>query len=80
MYTSSLYLNMGYDHIELSPGVKQLRTIVLPWVKYEYQELPMGVCNNPGIFKENISKLFDEFKMVHAYIDDVTVITKNNFE
>ena len=40
----------------------------------------MGVCNSPNIFQENISKLFDGFYMVSAYIDDVLIITKNNSE
>ena len=40
----------------------------------------MGVCNSPDISQENISKRFDGFDTVHAYIDDVLVITKNNFE
>ena len=40
----------------------------------------MGVCNRPNIFQENISELFYGFNMVHAYIDDVLVITNNNFE
>jgi hypothetical protein len=42
-YATSLDLNMGYCHIELSPHAKQLCMIVFPWGKYEYQErLPMG--------------------------------------
>ena len=71
---------MGYYHIEISPGAKHLCTIVLPWVKYEYHKLPMVVCNSPDIFQVRISKLFDGFVMVCAYIDDVLVITKNNLE
>ena len=71
---------MGYYHIELSTGAKHLCTIVLPWDKYEYQKLPMGVYNSPNIFQEKISKLFDGFDMVCDYIDDVLVITKNNSE
>jgi hypothetical protein len=34
-YATSLDLNMGYYHIELSPHAKC--TIVLPWGKYEYK-------------------------------------------
>ena len=30
-YASSLDLNTGYYHIELSPGAKQICTILLPW-------------------------------------------------
>ena len=44
-YATSLDLNMGYYHIELSPDSRKLCTIVLPWGKYEYLRLPMGLCN-----------------------------------
>ena len=59
MQASSLYLNMGYYHIELSPVAKQICTIVLPCENYDYQKLHMGICNSPGIFQEiysNFSK------------------------
>ena len=71
---------MWYYHIELSPGAKQICTIILPWGKYKYQKLPMGVCNSPYIFQENIPKIFDYLDMVRSYIYDVIIITKNNFE
>ena len=50
-YATSLDLNMGYYHIKLSPNSKRLCTIVLPWGKYKYQRLPMGLCNGPDIFR-----------------------------
>ena len=37
LHASYLDLNMGHYQIEVSPGSKQLCTILLPWVKYEYQ-------------------------------------------
>ena len=46
-FATSLDLNMGYYHIELSPASKRLCTIVLPFGKFEYQRLPMGLCNSP---------------------------------
>ena len=49
-HATSLDLNMGYYHIELTPFSKRLCTIVMPWGKYEYQHLPMGICNSPDIF------------------------------
>ena len=64
-------------HIKLHTGDKQLCTIVLPWRKYEYQKLPMGVCNIPNIFHDNISDIFMFFDSVHACIEDVLVITKD---
>ena len=79
-YASSLDLNMGYYHIELSPGAKHLCTILLPQGKYEYQKLPMGVCNSTNIFQEKTSKPFYGFNIVRVYNDDVLIINRNNFE
>ena len=56
-YATSLDLNMGYYHIELSPDSQHLCTIVTPWGKYSYKRLPMGLCNSPDIFQEKISEL-----------------------
>ena len=69
---------MGYYHIELSLGKKDVYTNILPWRKYKYQKLHMGVCNNPNIFQENISKLFEGFSIVSVYIDNILVITKDD--
>jgi hypothetical protein len=46
MYATSLDLNMGYYHMVLTPFSSRLCTIVLPWGKYEYCRLPMGLCNS----------------------------------
>jgi hypothetical protein len=51
-YAMSLASNMGYYHIELTPFSKQLCTIILPFGKYEYQQLLMGLCNFPDISKK----------------------------
>ena len=59
-YATSLDRNMGYYHIELSPQSKRLCTIVLPWGKYEYQKLPMGLCKSPDIFQERMNSLLQD--------------------
>ena len=78
-YGTSLDLNMGYYHIELNPFSKQLCTIVLPWGKYEYQHLPMGLCNSPDIFQEKMGELMADLDFVHAYIDDLIILTKDTW-
>jgi len=78
-YATSLDLNMGYYHIELSPRSKELCTIVLPWGKYEYQKLPMGLCNSPDIFQEKMSTLLGDLEYVRAYIDDLLVTTSGDW-
>ena len=57
-YAKSLDLNMGYYHIRLSEEASKLCTIILPWVKYKYKRLPMGVCNSPYIFQEKMNEVF----------------------
>ena len=79
-YATSLDLNMGYYHIELTPNSSKLCTIILPWGKYEYIRLPMGLCNSPDIFQEKMSDLMTGLEFVRVYIDDLLVITKSTWE
>ena len=79
-YATSLDLNMGYYHLELDPASKELCTIVLPFEKFEYQRIPMGLCNSPDIFQEKMNELFEGLNFVRAYIDDLLVISKGTFE
>lgn len=46
-YATALDLNMGYYTIRLNPDAQRLCTIVLPWGKYKYLRLPMGVSAPP---------------------------------
>ena len=79
-YATSLDLNMGYYHIELNPASREMCTIVLPFGKYEYQRLPMGLCNSPDIFQEKMSELMEGLDFVRTYIDDLLCLTKGTFE
>ena len=71
---------MGCYHIKLSPHSKELCTIVLPWGKYEYQQIPMGLCNSPDIFQEKMSELMEGLEFVRTHIDDLLSLTKGSFE
>ena len=78
-YATSLDLNMGYYHIKLTPKASSYCTVVLPWGKYEYLRLPMGLCNSPDIFQEKMSELMEGLEFARAYIDDLLVITTGSF-
>ena len=71
---------MGFYHIELTPNLSALCTIVLPWGKYEYLKLPMGLSNSPDVFQEKMGDLFADLENVRAYIDDLLVLTKGSWE
>jgi hypothetical protein len=68
---TSLDLNMGYDHIGLTPYVSTLCTVVLPWGKYAYLRLPLGLCNSPDIFQEKMSELMFGLEFARAYLNDL---------
>ena len=79
MYATSLDLNMGYYHLSLMPNASQLCTVVLPWGKYEYLRLPMGLCNSPDIFQKKMSELMAGLEFARAYLDDLLIISKTDF-
>ena len=57
-YATAIDLNMGYYNILLTPASSRLCTIVLPWGKYSYNSLPMGLASSPDIFQEKMSNVF----------------------
>jgi hypothetical protein len=79
-YAMTLDLNMGYYHIELSPFSKYLCTIVMPYGKYEYQHLLVGLCNSPDIFQEHMYEIFSDLEYVHVYIDNLLMMSCSTFK
>ena len=79
-FASQLDLNMGYYTIRLDPDSSKICTIILPWGKYSYQRLPMGVAGSPDIFQERMTDLMRNLEFVRAYIDDLLVISKDSFK
>ena len=70
---------MGYYTIRLDPDSQKICTIVLPWGKYSYQRLPMGIAGSPDIFQEKMSDLMASLEFVRTYLDDVLTITNSTF-
>ena len=79
-FATALDLNMGYYTIRLDPDAQKICTIILPWGKYSYLRLPMGIAGSPDIFQEKMSSLMEELEYVRTYIDDLLVITNGTFE
>ena len=78
-YATALDLNMGYYTIRLNPDAQNLCTIVLPWGKYKYKRLPMGVAGSPDIFQAKMSSLMAGLEFVQVYLDDCLVISTTTF-
>ena len=78
-YATSLDLNMGYYTIRLDSSQK-ICTLILPWGKYNYLCLPMGMTGSPDIFQEKMSSLMRTPEYVRVYLDDLLIITKDAYE
>ena len=50
-YATTLYLNMGYYIIRLSPTSQDMTTIIIEFEKFKYNHLPMGMCASGDIFQ-----------------------------
>ena len=48
-----------------------LCTVVLPWGKYEYIKLPMGLCHSPYIFQKKMGDILVDLESVGPRISRV---------
>ena len=58
-YATTLYLIMGYYNIFLTDAAKKLCTITIPFGKYKYKRLLIGVCIKPYILQERINNIME---------------------
>ena len=72
-YIPSLDLNIGYYHIRIGIYISGLCTIILPWKKYRYKSLPLGVANSPDIYQNKMNDLFQGSEFFRTYIDDLLI-------
>ena len=79
-YATAIDLNMGYYTIRLDLDAQNICTSVLPWGKYYYLRLPMGIAGAPDIFQEKMSDLMRSLEYIRTYIDDLVIITMGTFD
>jgi hypothetical protein len=79
-YCTALDLNMGFWTILLDKFSQRLCRIILPWGKYCYLCLPMGLACSPDIYQEKMSELFIDMTFIIVYQDDILVLTSGSFD
>jgi hypothetical protein len=77
-YCTTLDLNMGYWTIHLDEQSQQIASIILPWGKYCYLRLPMGLSSAPNIYQEKMFMLFIHLDFVIVHLDDLVIFTNGN--
>ena len=59
---------------------KPLLTIILPFGKFQYKKMPMGLKISVDVFQREMTKLFSNLDVILIYIDDILVVTKGDFQ
>ena len=75
-YATALYINMGYYTIRLSPTSQDMTAIVTEFGKFEYNRLPMVMCDLGDILQAKLYKMLGDIDGVKTYIDDILVLSK----
>ena len=70
---------MGYYHILMSEQAQTLCTTVLPWGKYRYCRLPMGLKVATDVFQNVMMELLGDLPFVQVYLDDLLITTSDNY-
>jgi hypothetical protein len=79
-YATTIDLIMGYYHIPLDLEAHKLCTTILPWGKYQYKRLPMGVKTSPDIFQRIIYEFLGDIPNIKVYLDDIIITSNGTFE
>ena len=70
-WATAIDLSMGYYHIPLDMEEKKFCTTILPWGKYQYLRLPMGIKTSPDIFQNIMNELLGDMPEIFVYLDDI---------
>ena len=78
-WATAIDLSMGYYHIPLDKEAMKLCTTILPWGKYQYRKLPMGIKTSPDIFQKIMNDLLGDMPNVSVYLDDILITSDGSF-
>jgi hypothetical protein len=72
-YATAIELSMGYYHMPLDLEAQKWCTTILPWGKYQYKRLPMGVKTSPDIFQRIMYGLLGDIPNIQVYLDNILI-------
>ena len=52
----------------------------MPWGKYYYRTLPMGLCEETDTSQESMSFYFKKMETILVYVADIIVIVAGDFK
>ena len=79
-YVRALDIVQLYYTMNIKNTMHKYLVIILPWEKYVYLKIPMGLNISAEISQRKLSRLFQGMPFVLVYIDDINQRMDFNFE
>ncbi|GMF43140.1 unnamed protein product [Phytophthora fragariaefolia] len=77
---STLDANMGYFARRLAPQSRSVTAFCLPFGKFQFKRLPMGISTAPDEYQSCIERILRDLPFVIVYLDDVLIFSENETE
>ena len=71
---------MGYSQLPIDIKSQPLLSFAVPFGKYVFQRLPLGVSSAPDEFQARMMKILGHFNFVRVYFDDILIITTTSLD
>ena len=78
-YVTALDQIMSYYAMNVSKKMWKYLTIILPFGKYQYMKMLMGLKISSDVVQREMSKPFQDCNYVLVYIDDLSMVTKGTY-
>ena len=77
-YFSTLDLASGYHQVAMAEEDKAKTAFSCPYGLFEYNRMPMGLCNSPATFQRLMQSVMQEyiFNILLVYLDDLLLYSK----
>ncbi|OWZ03089.1 Pol Polyprotein [Phytophthora megakarya] len=77
---STFDANLGYYARRLAKESRPLTAFCLPFGKFRFKRLPMGISTAPDEYQASMEKIFGDLEFVVVYLDDVLVFSESQVE
>ena len=61
----------------IEPAGTNFLHIILPWGKYSYEQLPMGITKSSDIFQRAMNDILGNLEYVQVYLDDILILSND---
>ena len=79
-FATALDMIMSYYAMRIRQDLQKYLVIVLPWGKYIYKKMPMGLKISTDVFQRELGNIFQDYPFVLVYLDDLLIITKGTYD